>query len=135
MGWSDSVRETLERRHGYRIDGQLAEGGMSVVLSARSVPDDRPVALKLPRDDATVVSRVHARLRREGDLLAVVVHSGVVRLLNRGEVDGRPFLVLERLNGRSLAAVLTESGPLPARQAAAVVFQTGAALQAAHDAG
>ena len=87
--------------HGrYRVERLLARGGMSDVFVARDERLRRPVAIKVMRGSDPVERR---RFRRETRLLAGLTHPNLVRVYDAGEADGDIFVVLELVEGRSLA--------------------------------
>ena len=87
----------------YRLEHVLARGGMAEVWAAWDERLARPVAVKLLRADLTHRIDIRDRLRREARAAARLDHPGVVRVFDVGEVDGVPFLVMERLPGETLA--------------------------------
>jgi serine/threonine protein kinase len=123
----------------YRLERQLAKGGMGTVWAARDEGLDRVVVLKLlPRVLVTEPS-AERRFEREARAMARLHHANVVSVFDVGTADpgiGKelPFLVMELINGRSLREIL-EEGAIPPRLAARVVEQVALALTAAHSAG
>ncbi|MFB9388619.1 protein kinase [Streptomyces coeruleoprunus] len=94
----------------------------------------RPVAVKLllaQESDPTAVQRFRLEARTAGRLN----HPHVVGVLDFGEHEGRLFLVMELVEGGSLARALAQRGPLPAERAAAIAAQAAAGLAAAHEQG
>ncbi|MDX1383224.1 MAG: AAA family ATPase, partial [Thermoanaerobaculia bacterium] len=85
----------------YRIEGRLGRGGMGVVYAAHDELLDRPVALKMLRRGALDASG-RQRFLREARAAAALNHGNVVALFDAGEVAGRPFLVMEKVEGDSL---------------------------------
>ncbi|MGI5226722.1 WD40 repeat domain-containing serine/threonine protein kinase [Actinoallomurus sp. CA-142502] len=124
----------------YHILGQLGRGGMGAVWQARDADLDRLVAIKelrLPEHVAAEERRVwYARMEREARAAARLRHPGIVTVYERvlGD-DGRPWIVMELIQGGSLQDLLREQGRLPAPQAAAIGGQVLAALSAAHERG
>ncbi len=100
---------------------------MGEVLEAEDLELGRRVALKRSLNPHHPV--VRARFLREAQALASLEHPGVVRILDFGEVDGRLFLVMERLEGAPLEDLPLEADPLPP------MFQVAEALEALHGAG
>jgi serine/threonine protein kinase len=123
---SDFMQETIGR---YRITRKLGEGGMGVVFAARDEELDREVAIKLVCETADPDAR--ERLRREGRAIAQVTHPNVCRLFEFGEIDGEPFIVMELLDGESLAARLAR-GPVCVAEAVDIALEILAALEALH---
>src|SRR5215470_7844642 len=90
----------------------LCEGGMGAVYQARQVAMDRMVALKLIRSELVRDQGVAARFHREMRLTARIEHPNTIRVYDFGETEGQLFLTMELLRGRTLAAVLEQSGRL-----------------------
>jgi serine/threonine protein kinase len=107
---------------------------MAVVHLARDTVLDRPVAVKLLTEEARGDPGLRARFLREGRLAAGLAHQNVVRVFDTGEDGGTPYLVMEYVEGRSLAEVRTD-GPLPPEDVASLGRQASAGLAHAHNAG
>jgi hypothetical protein len=118
----------------YEILGPLGAGGMGRVFRARDVNLDRPVAIKILRDDCAQDPQWLARFEREARLLATLNHPNLATVHGLNEADGSRYLVMELVPGQTLAQRLAR-GPLPAGEALAVCSQIAAALEAAHDRG
>jgi serine/threonine protein kinase/tetratricopeptide (TPR) repeat protein len=107
----------------YRIVRRLGEGGMGVVYEAFDERLERPVALKLLRQDAADPS-AGERLTREARVAARVVHPLICQVYDLGNADGRPFIAMELVTGESLADRLARGALAPAdalRTAAAIL--------------
>src|SRR5262245_52275960 len=136
--------ETIELKEGlvlgetYRIEKLLGRGGMGAVWGASHLrlPGKR-VAIKVllvPADSATG-GESYARFRREAEIVSRIGHPNIVEVIDWNTLpDGRPYLVLEYLEGESLAARLLR-GPLPLEETLEIARQIGSALAAAHRAG
>jgi eukaryotic-like serine/threonine-protein kinase len=118
----------------YRLGERLGHGGMGEVYVAHDLRLDREVALKLLRADLADQDGMRERVVAEARLAARLTHPHVVGVLDTGEQDGRPFVVMERLSGRTLRDELTD-GPLPEERARDVGLQVLRALAAAHGVG
>src|SRR5919201_6201519 len=116
----------------YRLGERIAAGGMGAVHRAVDELLDRPVALKLLRHELAGDPTYLERFRREARAAAAVAHPGVAGVFDYGELDGQPFIVMELVEGETLAARLARRGRLPWREAFAVGEQVAAALDAAH---
>jgi serine/threonine protein kinase/Flp pilus assembly protein TadD len=93
----------------YRLEARLGAGAMGVVYRALDQNLQRPVAVKLLRIDLLDRDEAAARFLREAEVMASVRHPAVVTLHDRGITeDGRPYLVMELLEGASLGALLDE---------------------------
>ena len=117
----------------YRLESLIAAGGVGEVWRGRDEVLGRAVAVKLLRAEYASHPETLARFRAEARHAAAVTHPGVAQVYDYGE-DGRPYLVMELVEGPSLAEVLA-GGPLPAARAVDVVAQAAAGLAAAHAAG
>jgi serine/threonine protein kinase len=128
---------TAGRRLGgrYRVEALLATGGMGEVWAARDLLLDRAVAVKVLGGALAGDGRAAERLRREARAAARLEHPSIARVLDLGEQDGRPYLVMELLEGESLAARIDRAGAMAAPEAARVVAAVADALAAAHRAG
>jgi tRNA A-37 threonylcarbamoyl transferase component Bud32/tetratricopeptide (TPR) repeat protein len=124
--------EGTARLDDYELMEELGRGGMGVVFKARQKSLNRFVAVKMIR--AGEVSDRERRKRFENEALAVarLQHPNIIQIYEVGEVDGRPFLALEFVEGQSLAEHL-DGTPLPARQAASVVETIARAIHYAHE--
>ncbi|QOV36176.1 serine/threonine protein kinase [Streptomyces ferrugineus] len=122
----------------YRLLAKLGHGGMGTVWRAKDETVDREVAVKEPRvpDHLPERERDNAfeRMRREARAAARLDHPAVVNVHDVAVVDGRPWIVMELVQGRSLGDALQE-GTLGARDAARIGLQVLGALEAAHAAG
>ena len=122
------------RRGPYEILAPLGAGGMGEVYRARDTRLQRDVAIKaLPAEFAADAERL-ARFQREARLLASLNHPNIAAIYGLEEADGARYLVLEIVEGESLAQRLA-AGPLPVEEALAVCAQIAAGVSSAHDAG
>jgi serine/threonine-protein kinase len=127
-----SPTEQIETVGGrYRLGRRLGFGGMGEVFAAHDLRLDREVALKLLRADLADQDGMRERVVAEARLAARLTHPHVVGVLDTGEQDGRPFVVMERLSGRTLRDEL-DDGPMPAERVRDVGLQVLRALAAAH---
>ncbi|MEU3545966.1 serine/threonine-protein kinase [Streptomyces longwoodensis] len=119
----------------YRLLARLGHGGMGTVWRAEDETVDREVAVKEPRVPDHLPERERAnafeRMRREARAAARLDHPAVVNVHDVAVVDGRPWIVMELVHGRSLGDVLQE-GTLDAREAARIGLEVLGALEAAH---
>jgi eukaryotic-like serine/threonine-protein kinase len=118
----------------YRLGQRLGHGGMGEVFVAHDLRLDREVALKLLRADLAEQDGMRERVVAEARLAARLTHPHVVGVLDTGEQDGRPFVVMERLSGRTLRDELRD-GPMPPERVRDVGLQVLRALAAAHELG
>jgi eukaryotic-like serine/threonine-protein kinase len=118
----------------YEIVAPLGAGGMGEVYRARDARLGRDVAIKaLPAAFARDTERL-ARFQREAQALAALNHPNVASIYGLEDATGAPYLVLELVEGESLAARLGR-GALPLREALALGVQVAAAIEAAHERG
>jgi serine/threonine-protein kinase len=118
----------------YEITAKLGEGGMGEVYRARDSKLEREVAIKvLPAAFSEDPERL-ARFEREARLLAQLHHPHVASVFGLEESEGVSALVMELVEGPTLAGRLTR-GPLPLQEALAIAFQIAEALEAAHEKG
>ena len=116
----------------YEIVSLLGEGGMGTVWRARSLVLDVEIALKVLHCDRTD-SQAAQRLLREARATASVGHPAIVRAFDFGETEaGEPFLVMELLEGISLADWLDRQGRMSATQAVQMLLPIASGLAAAH---
>jgi serine/threonine-protein kinase len=107
---------------------------MGEVRAAVDVRLHRDVAVKLLRADLAQIDEVRARFEGEVHAAAALGHPNVVAVFDAGEEDGAPYIVMERLSGRTLGHELA-SGPLSSPEVRELAGSVLAALEAAHNAG
>ncbi|HXH28980.1 MAG TPA: protein kinase [Candidatus Polarisedimenticolia bacterium] len=118
----------------FRVTGKLGAGGMGEVYRALDTRLKRDVAIKvLPAALAHDPDRL-ARMEREARSLAALTHPNIAAIHGLEEAEGTRFLVLELVNGETLAERLGR-GPLPVRDALQVSRQIALGLEAAHQRG
>ncbi|MFI8829821.1 protein kinase [Streptomyces afghaniensis] len=136
-GQADGTGRLLAGR--YRVTAQLGRGGMGIVWKAVDEVLGREVAVKELRTytDAAgpELAGLRLRMQREARAAARVRHPGVIAVHDIAEVDGRPLIVMELVDGPSLDDVLRDRGTLDAREAAGIGTAVMDALAAAHRAG
>jgi serine/threonine protein kinase len=119
----------------YRLDHVIGHGGMATVFSAYDSVLERTVAIKLLARGHDETGVVHERFRREALAEAKVVHPNVVAVHDVGtNDDGRPYIVMDFVEGRSLQEIVVEAA-LSSERAAIVGAQLARALAAAHELG
>jgi serine/threonine protein kinase len=120
----------------YEIVEPLAQGGMGAVFRARRRLLGDEVALKIVRSDIGGDQAARERFLRESRACAQLRHPNIVSILDYNlDAEGRPFLVMELLNGPSLRQQIGTRGALPLEEVQAIVAPLCGALQLAHDQG
>jgi eukaryotic-like serine/threonine-protein kinase len=120
----------------YELERVVGEGGMGVVWAASDRKTGNRVALKFLREDRASDVRHQERLLREAKAAAAVRHPNVATVHEVLETaTGRPFLVMDLLQGEPLAARLARDGTLPLPECARVLGAVVDAIQAAHGSG
>src|SRR5262245_36042792 len=115
----------------YHIESLLGAGGMGEVYQARDMKLGRSVAVKiLPEVFAKDADRI-ARFEREAKVLASLNHSNIASLYGLEQADGRHFLVMELVDGETLAERIAR-GAIPVEEALTIARQIADALEAAH---
>jgi len=126
------IGRTLDGR--YEVTGRLGEGGVGVVYRARQVHLRREVAIKVLHKDAAAIPEWRRRFEREARALSALAHPNVVSVTDSGIDNGVPFLVMELLQGKTLADLIKE-GPLPLWRALDIARQLLRGLGFAHGKG
>jgi serine/threonine-protein kinase len=122
----------------YELKRDIGKGAAGYVFEATQVFSGRSVALKVlsPEVPPAKLDELRARMVREARALAAVEHHGVVEVLDGGVLeDGTPYVVMERLDGRTLESLLTTRGKLAQETVIGIALQVCSALQAVHAAG
>lgn len=118
---------------GYRVDRLIGEGGFGQVWRAARASDGTLVAIKILHLELIRSSDALTRFERELEAIGRLDHRNVVRALDHGTLDdGRPFLVLEYIDGPSLRDVIHERGALSPQETLAMLEPLCDALTVAH---
>jgi len=120
---------------GYRIEEQIARGGMGVVYRATHLGLDRPVALKVIARELADRRGFRERFLRESRLAARLEHPAVVPVYDSREVDGELIVAMRLVRGGDLRRLIDREGPLSPKRAIGYLAQIADALDAAHTAG
>jgi serine/threonine-protein kinase len=121
---------------GHELDRLIGEGGFGQVWRARRESDGEVVAVKVLHLELVRSVDALTRFQRELDAVERLDHPNVVRGLGHGTLpDGRPYLILEYIEGPSLREVLHERGALPPAEMLSILQPLCDALQVAHEAG
>ena len=117
----------------YQIERLLGRGGAGIVVAARNLDLDEPVALKFLRPDVAEIPEVVARFAREAKSAVSIKNEHVCKVLDVGTLpSGAPYMVMEYLEGRDLYRIMRERGALPVPEAVEYVLQVCEALSFAH---
>ena len=118
----------------FRVVQELGRGGMGEVYLADDLNLNRKVALKFLPDIFTGDPERMARFEREAKLLASLNHPNIAAIYGLEQAEGKRFLVLELVEGETLAQRLSK-GPLAVEETLAVCHQIAEGLAAAHEKG
>ena len=117
----------------YRVDRVLGESAMAVVVAARDTELDEPVAVKVLLSQRVANSEARARFGREARAAVKLKGENAARVLDVGALpDGTPYMVMEYLEGESLASLLERRGPVPPAAAILYAIEVSRALREAH---
>jgi serine/threonine-protein kinase len=116
----------------YEIGDRLGSGGMSSVHQATDLILERTVAVKILAEHLSDDERFVARFRREALAVAKLIHPNIVQVYDTGIDEGRHYIVMEYVQGRSGAQILQRQGPLDADTTAEIGAQACAGLDYAH---
>jgi serine/threonine-protein kinase len=118
----------------YELEKLVGSGGMSNVFRAHDRLLERTVALKILHEQYTQDDDYVERFRREARAVAQLAHPKIVTVIDRGEQEGRQFIVFEYIDGENLKE-RTNRGPLEVRDAILLSLQVARALAFAHERG
>jgi serine/threonine-protein kinase len=127
------VGEILSGR--YELEELVGTGGMSSVYRAHDRLLDRKVALKVLHDQYTADEGYVERFRREARSVASLSHPNIVTVIDRGEHEGRQFIVFEYVDGDNLKRLIERRGPAPVVTALELAIQIARGLSFAHQQG
>lgn len=116
----------------YVVERTLGRGGMATVYLAHDTMLDRPVVLKVLAEHLADDPEFRGRFLREARLAARLVHPNIVQVYDVGEDERGPFIVMEYVDGETLADELRRRGRLPPSEVVAIGVQLCSALAAAH---
>jgi serine/threonine-protein kinase len=116
----------------YRIEREIARGGMGIIYRATHITLDLPRAVKLITPQFARDRRYLERFRIEATAAARIDHPNVVAVHDFGEVDGAPYLVMQYVEGVDLERLVAREGRLAPRRALALLAQISDGLDAAH---
>ena len=130
----NAVLRNGQQLAGYRVEEQLASGGMGVVYRATQLSLDRTVALKVLAPHLSSDAEFAERFRREAALQARLEHPNIVTVYETGESEEGLFLAMQFVEGTDLKRLI-EAGDLSPEHALRILEQVAAALDAAHEGG
>jgi serine/threonine-protein kinase len=116
----------------YELKEIVGTGGMSSVYCAFDTLLERNVALKILHEQFGADEDHVERFRREARAVAQLSHPNIVTVIDRGEEEGRQFIVFELIEGENLKELVTRGGPLPVRRVLELGLEVGRALAFAH---
>ncbi|HLM34543.1 MAG TPA: protein kinase [Gaiellaceae bacterium] len=119
----------------YEVEELVGTGGMSSVYRARDQLLGRMVALKVLHQQYTEDADYVERFRREARAVAALSHPNIVTVIDRGEHEGRPFIVFEYVDGENLKKQIERLGPAPVDEALELALQVARGLSFAHQNG
>jgi len=125
------------RTSGFKVDRYvlldlIGQGGMGRVYLARDSRLNRRVALKILSPERINNPRAIARFQREARVGAQLQHENLVRIYDFGESNGRYFLVMEYIEGKTIGTLISEQGPMPSTTAVRLLRQVALGLEHAH---
>lgn len=118
----------------YRLEKRLAAGGMGVVYRAERLGLAKPVAVKFLHKSQATAPEKRERFEREAAAMSRLDHPNLVSIIDYGNLEGTPYLVLEYHKGEPLRRVI-EQGPIAPGRAVAIARQILAGLDSAHGSG
>jgi serine/threonine-protein kinase len=120
----------------YRVDHVIGVGGMGIVVAATHLQLEQPIAIKFLQPDALASSEVVGRFMREARAAVRIKSEHVARVLDVGALEsGAPYMVMERLEGNDLAALLRARGRVSLDTVVDYVLQALDAIAEAHSLG
>ncbi len=120
----------------YQIISRIGQGGMGAVYDAQHTVIHRRMAIKVLLEKHQDRRDLVSRMLQEARLASSIGHEHIVDVIDFGTTDdGRAFIAMEHLLGRSLGQALVQDGPLPAARALRIARQAASALAAAHGKG
>jgi serine/threonine protein kinase len=124
------MRGTISNR--YELGERLGSGGMSTVFQATDSVLEREVAVKVLAEHLSDDEKFVARFRREALAVAKLIHPNIVQVYDTGVDDGRHYIVMEYVEGKSGAQLLQQKGALGPQVAVEIGVQACAGLEYAH---
>jgi serine/threonine-protein kinase len=119
----------------YELEALVGSGGMSSVFRAYDAQLERRVAIKVLHERFAGDDEYVGRFRHEARLVAQLAHPNIVHVIDRGEDQGREYIVFELVDGENLKDLIVRTGPLPLRRAVELALAVADGLSFAHENG
>jgi eukaryotic-like serine/threonine-protein kinase len=119
----------------YEIEELVGHGGMSSVYKAHDALLERKVALKILHEQYNADEEFVERFKREARSVAQLQHPNIVTVIDRGEEDGRQYIVFEYIDGENLKELVVRKGRLDVREALEIALEVARGLAFAHEHG
>jgi eukaryotic-like serine/threonine-protein kinase len=119
----------------YTIHAELGKGGFATVYRATDTTLERDVALKILKPGWTDDAKAVERFMREAKQASRLKHANIVTIYDVGQVEGRLFIAMELVRGRSLQQIIADDGAMAWPRVLAILEQSAAALDYAHKQG
>lgn len=117
----------------YKIIRSIGEGGMANVYLAYDTILEREVAVKILRGDLADDEKFVRRFQREANAASSLKHPNIVEMYDVGEDDGKYFIVMEFINGKTLKSLIKKRGALTLEEVMDIMLQLTSAVACAHD--
>ena len=117
----------------YKIIKSIGEGGMANVYLAFDTILEREVAVKILRGDLAGDEKFVRRFQREANSASSLKHPNIVEVYDVGEDDGKYFIVMEYINGKTLKSLIKKRGVLTLEEVIDIMLQLTSAVSCAHD--
>ncbi len=122
----------------FRLEEEIAQGGMGIVYRAKNlVAPDKPVALKVLREEMSADEKQRRRFIQEGNIIDALDHPNIIKVFERGETNRRLFIAMEFLDGKPLSRIIREAAQrgeqLPLDLCLHLMRQAIQALTAVHE--
>ncbi len=128
--------ETTVRQVGrYLIESRMGRGGMATVYRAHDPQIGRPLAIKFLHASMAEDEECHARFLREARAAGNLQHPNIVAVFDVGEIESRPYMAMELVDGQPLSDLLEKNKQLPLQDAILIALQLARALDYAHTRG
>ncbi len=125
-----NINDLIDDR--YRIERKIGEGGMSVVYGATDIITKKPIAIKIIKGDMMGNPINLSRFEREARAAASLSHPNIVRVINLGTYEGRPYMANEFINGQNLREILDKRS-IGFLEACDIMYQLTSAVAHAHE--